>query len=93
MLLKNYIYTCKDCGHTFNDAKPEAYKDVHCKIPCSKCKGVVECAEKELTLFKPSVGPSIGDPISLGIRKHDQRFIQHMKGVKKFYKADHIKDY
>lgn len=89
-MLKTYIYTCEDCSHTFQDARPKQYASVPCKLGCSQCGSKNISYKLKPAEKAKSKGPFIGDSVRLGVTKQDAGFKEVLQKIKGKYPGSTI---
>ena len=80
--MPTYDYRCEKCDHTFEESLKVVDRGVPTESPC----------ERQLHRAAPICGgeikikvaaPGIGDPLKLGLKKPDGRYVEKLKEIKK----------
>ena len=66
--MPTYEYRCKSCEHEFNLMVSISKMDAPISEPCPSCN------EFRVERLFPSIAPTLGDPVRLGIRRPDEGF-------------------
>ena len=80
--MPTYDYKCEKCGNEFEDFLPIAKRAEPTEESCDKqlhraapiCGGEIKIKV---------VAPGIGDPLKLGLKKPDGRYVEKLKEIKK----------
>ena len=79
--MPTYDYKCEKCGNEFEDFLPIAKRAEPTEESCDKqlhraapvCGGEIKMK---------AVAPGIGDPLKLGLKKPDGRYVEKLKEIK-----------
>ena len=82
--MPTYVYTCNSCNDHFE--RYTLIVDRH-KATKEKCPG---CGAKKSVELVP-VAPGIGDPISLGVTRLPDHWIDRLKSIKRHHSGSTIK--
>ena len=80
--MPTYDYKCEKCEHEFEEFLTIARRNEPTETPCEKqvhraapiCGGEIKMK---------TVAPGIGDPLKMGLKKPDGRYVEKLKEIKK----------
>ena len=80
--MPTYNYKCKKCEHEFEEMLSISRRKEPTEVPCERqlhraapiCGGEIKMK---------AVAPGIGDPLKLGLKKPDSRYVEKLKEIKK----------
>ena len=80
--MPTYDYKCEKCEHEFEEFLTIARRNEPTETPCERqvhraapiCGGEIKMK---------TVAPGIGDPLKMGIKKPDGRYVEKLKEIKK----------
>lgn len=81
-----YEYRCKACEYKFNLMVRISAMDEPTTEPCPSCHA------SEIERMFPSIAPSIGDAVRLGIRRPDEGFKDVLRKIHDANPQSNIKD-
>ena len=80
--MPTYDYKCEKCEHEFEEMLSISRRKEPTEVPCERqlhraapiCGGEIKMK---------AVAPGIGDPLKLGLKKPDGRYVEKLKEIKK----------
>ena len=80
--MPTYDYKCEKCGHEFEELFSISRRNEPTEVPCERqlhraspiCGGEIK---------RKVVAPGIGDPLKMGLKKPDGRYVEKLKEIKK----------
>ena len=80
--MPTYDYKCEKCGHEFEEMLPISRRNEPTEVSCERqlhraspiCGGEIKIKV---------VAPGIGDPLKMGLKKPDGRYVEKLKEIKK----------
>lgn len=80
--MPTYNYKCEKCEHEFEEMLSISRRKEPTEVPCERqlhraapiCGGEIKMK---------AVAPGIGDPLKLGLKKPDGRYVEKLKEIKK----------
>jgi len=80
--MPTYDYKCEKCEHEFEEMFSISRRKEPTEVPCERqlhraapiCGGEIKMK---------AVAPGIGDPLKLGLKKPDGRYVEKLKEIKK----------
>ena len=80
--MPTYDYKCEECGYEFEELFSISRRKEPTETPCERqvhraapiCGGEIKMK---------AVAPGIGDPLKMGIKKPDGRYVEKLKEIKK----------
>ena len=87
--MPTYDYRCEKCGNEFEEILKIADRNVPTE---SSCTQNIDVQQTEHMTFAQACGgeikmktvaPGIGDPLKMGIKKPDGRYVEKLKEIKK----------
>jgi len=84
--MPTYEYHCKKCDHRFNLMVRIPLMDAATTEPCPSCN------EYQVERNFPSIAPTIGDAVRLGIRRPDEGFKDVLRKIHNANPQSNIKD-
>lgn len=84
--MPTYEYHCAACDHQFEKNMRISVMDVPTQEPCPSCH------EMQVERLFPSIAPSIGDAVRLGIRRPDEGFKDVLRKIHDANPQSNIRD-
>ena len=80
--MPTYNYKCEKCEHEFEEMLSISRRKEPTEVPCERqlhraapiCGGEIKMK---------AVAPGIGDPLKMGLKKPDGRYVEKLKEIKK----------
>ena len=80
--MPTYDYKCEKCEHEFEEMLSISRREEPTEVPCERqlhraapiCGGEIKMK---------TVAPGIGDPLKMGLKKPDGRYVEKLKEIKK----------
>ena len=80
--MPTYNYKCEKCEHEFEEMLSISRRKEPTEVPCERqlhraapiCGGEIKMK---------TVAPGIGDPLKMGLKKPDGRYVEKLKEIKK----------
>lgn len=89
-MLRTYEYTCQDCDHSWQDARPSTYAHIPAELGCFNCSS--KNVDYQLRRGKTAerAAPELVDATRVGKKKVDNGFKEVLQNIKQNYPGSTI---